>query len=197
MNSIYRSILARSLMTGVASLAFTMMGPAGVRAEIVIVQGDDGARAAIPVCPAATESRWQPTRAACTRLPPHSIRLRRPAEWRPRRQWRTVQTAATAAVAERQLRRRATAIISRARRKRTPILLAASGGARRHLGYTAVGDGGNGGAGGAATVATSDTRERQTAVPSPATRPRKVAREATEEERLFGGQWRQRAATRG
>src|ERR1700733_7208220 len=43
MNSIYRSILARSLMTGVASLAFTMMGTAGVRAETVIVQGDDGA----------------------------------------------------------------------------------------------------------------------------------------------------------
>ena len=43
MNSVYRSILARSLMTGVASLAVMAMGPAGVRAEIVIVQGDDGA----------------------------------------------------------------------------------------------------------------------------------------------------------
>ena len=43
MNSIHRSILARSLMTGVASLAFMMMGAAGVRAEIVTVQGDDGA----------------------------------------------------------------------------------------------------------------------------------------------------------
>jgi hypothetical protein len=42
MNSIYRSILARSLMTGVASLAFMTMGAAGVRAEIVTVQGDDG-----------------------------------------------------------------------------------------------------------------------------------------------------------
>ena len=38
-----RSILARSLMTGAASLAFMMMGPAGVRADIVIVQGDDAA----------------------------------------------------------------------------------------------------------------------------------------------------------
>jgi hypothetical protein len=43
MNSIYRSILARSLMTGVASLAFMMMGATGVRAEIVTVQGDNGA----------------------------------------------------------------------------------------------------------------------------------------------------------
>ena len=42
MNSIYRSILARSLMTGVALLAVMTMGPAGVRAETVIVQGDDG-----------------------------------------------------------------------------------------------------------------------------------------------------------
>jgi hypothetical protein len=42
MNSIYRSILARSLMTGVASLAFTIMGAGVVRADIVIVQGDDG-----------------------------------------------------------------------------------------------------------------------------------------------------------
>ena len=41
--TINRSILARSLMTGAASLAFMMMGPAGVRADIVIVQGDDGA----------------------------------------------------------------------------------------------------------------------------------------------------------
>ena len=45
MNSIYRSILARSLMTGVASLAM-LMAPAGVRADIVIVQGDDGAAGA-------------------------------------------------------------------------------------------------------------------------------------------------------
>src|SRR5580704_15389253 len=37
-----RSILARSLMTGVASLAFMVMGAAQVRADIVTVQGDDG-----------------------------------------------------------------------------------------------------------------------------------------------------------
>jgi hypothetical protein len=43
MNSISRSIFARSLMTGAASLAVMTMGAAGVRAEIVIVQGDDGA----------------------------------------------------------------------------------------------------------------------------------------------------------
>jgi hypothetical protein len=41
-----RSILARSLMTGVASLAFMMAGAAGARADIVTVQGDDGANGA-------------------------------------------------------------------------------------------------------------------------------------------------------
>jgi hypothetical protein len=51
MNSIYRSILARSLMTGAASLAIVTMGPAEVRAEIVIVQGDDGAAGADGVNP--------------------------------------------------------------------------------------------------------------------------------------------------
>jgi hypothetical protein len=51
MNSIHRSVLARSLMTGVASLAFMMMGAAGVRAEIVNVQGDDGAAGADGVNP--------------------------------------------------------------------------------------------------------------------------------------------------
>ena len=43
MNLIHRSILARSLMTGVASLAFVVMAPAMIRAEIVTVQGTDGA----------------------------------------------------------------------------------------------------------------------------------------------------------
>jgi hypothetical protein len=43
MNSIHRSILVRSLMTGAASLAFVVMAPAWVRAETVLVQGDDGA----------------------------------------------------------------------------------------------------------------------------------------------------------
>jgi hypothetical protein len=43
MNSISRSILARSLMTGAASLAFVVLAPAIVRAETVIVQGTDGA----------------------------------------------------------------------------------------------------------------------------------------------------------
>jgi hypothetical protein len=42
MDSISRSILARSLMAGVASLAFTTMSAAPVRAETVFVQGDDG-----------------------------------------------------------------------------------------------------------------------------------------------------------
>ena len=50
-NSIYRSILARSLMTGAASLAFVLMAPAMVRAETVIVQGDDGAAGADGVNP--------------------------------------------------------------------------------------------------------------------------------------------------
>jgi hypothetical protein len=44
MNSISRSILARSLVTGAASLAFMMMGPAVVRAQTVI--GADGANGA-------------------------------------------------------------------------------------------------------------------------------------------------------
>ena len=49
--SMDRSILARSLMTGVASLAIMMMSAAGVRADIVIVQGDDGAAGADGVNP--------------------------------------------------------------------------------------------------------------------------------------------------
>ena len=46
MKSIHRSILTRALMTGVASLAFVMVSAGGVRAEIVTVQGDDGAAGA-------------------------------------------------------------------------------------------------------------------------------------------------------
>jgi hypothetical protein len=46
MRSIHRSILTRALMTGVASLAFVMVSAAGARAEIVTVQGDDGAAGA-------------------------------------------------------------------------------------------------------------------------------------------------------
>jgi hypothetical protein len=44
MNSIHRSIFARALMTGAASLVL-MFGTAGVRAEIVTAQGADGANA--------------------------------------------------------------------------------------------------------------------------------------------------------
>jgi hypothetical protein len=43
MKSFDRSSLARALMTGVASLAFMMVSAGGVRAEIVTVQGEDGA----------------------------------------------------------------------------------------------------------------------------------------------------------
>jgi hypothetical protein len=43
MKSIHRSNLKRALMAGAASLAFALMGAAGVRADIVSVQGDDGA----------------------------------------------------------------------------------------------------------------------------------------------------------
>ena len=43
MKSTHRSVLTRALMTGVASLAFVMMSAGGVRAEIVTVQGDNGA----------------------------------------------------------------------------------------------------------------------------------------------------------
>ena len=51
MKSIHCSILTRALMTGVASLAFVMARAAGVRAEIVTVQGDDGAAGADGVNP--------------------------------------------------------------------------------------------------------------------------------------------------
>ena len=51
MKSIHRSILTRALMTGVASLAFVMVSAGGVRAEIVTVQGDDGAAGANGVNP--------------------------------------------------------------------------------------------------------------------------------------------------
>ena len=51
MKSIHRSILTRTLMTGVASLAFAMVSAGGVRAEIVIVQGDDSAAGADGVNP--------------------------------------------------------------------------------------------------------------------------------------------------
>ena len=43
MNLISRSILARSLMAGAASLALMTASAAGLRAEIVTVQGADGA----------------------------------------------------------------------------------------------------------------------------------------------------------
>jgi hypothetical protein len=46
MKSIHRSILMRALMTGVASLAFMMMGAGAVRAETVLVQGANGANGA-------------------------------------------------------------------------------------------------------------------------------------------------------
>jgi hypothetical protein len=51
MKAIHRSILAQALMTSAASLALMMMGAAGVRAEIVTVQGDDGAAGADGVNP--------------------------------------------------------------------------------------------------------------------------------------------------
>jgi hypothetical protein len=51
MKSIHRSNLTRALMAGVALLAFMMMGAAGVRAETVTVQGDDGAAGADGVNP--------------------------------------------------------------------------------------------------------------------------------------------------
>ena len=46
MKSIHRSILTRLLMTGVASLDFAMVSAGVVRAELVTVQGDDGAAGA-------------------------------------------------------------------------------------------------------------------------------------------------------
>ena len=76
-----RSILARSLMAVAASLAFMMMGAAGVRADIVIVQGDNGAAGADGVNPgdpglpggdgesvSADAGSAQPTRASAIAL---------------------------------------------------------------------------------------------------------------------------------
>ena len=133
MNSIYRSILARSVMTGAASLAFMMMGPAWVRAETVIVQGGDGAAGADgvnlgdPGLPAATESRWPPTQAAHTRSLPHSIHQRRPPEMGAKAAMAQAATAcsacpvATVAMAALRVRWRRR-LSSPARRKRAPIL---------------------------------------------------------------------------
>jgi hypothetical protein len=67
MKSFHRSILTRALMTGVASLAFLMVSAGGVRAEIVTVQGDDGAAGADgvnpgdPGLPGGDGGRCQPT----------------------------------------------------------------------------------------------------------------------------------------
>src|ERR1700735_1340675 len=51
MKSIHRSILTRALMTGVATLAFVMVGVGGVAAEIVTVQADAGPAGANGVNP--------------------------------------------------------------------------------------------------------------------------------------------------
>ncbi|MGH6798875.1 MAG: hypothetical protein ACREDI_10910, partial [Roseiarcus sp.] len=51
MKSIYRSILARLLQTTALSLALMTASTAGLRAEIVIVQGADGAAGADGVNP--------------------------------------------------------------------------------------------------------------------------------------------------
>ena len=51
MKSYSRSILARSLMAGAASLAFVAMAPGVGRAETVTVQGDAGAAGADGVNP--------------------------------------------------------------------------------------------------------------------------------------------------
>ena len=51
MKPIYCSILTRALMMGVASLAVMMATAAGARADIVTVQGDDGAAGADGVNP--------------------------------------------------------------------------------------------------------------------------------------------------
>ena len=46
MKPIHCSILTRALMMGIASLAVMMATAAGARADIVTVQGDDGAAGA-------------------------------------------------------------------------------------------------------------------------------------------------------
>ncbi|HWY84759.1 MAG TPA: hypothetical protein VNY10_22960 [Roseiarcus sp.] len=70
MKSIHRSVLTPALMTGMASLVFMTFGAAGVRAESVIVEGEDGANDATAVDsgenggPVVTESPWPPPQAA-------------------------------------------------------------------------------------------------------------------------------------
>src|SRR6202453_3346676 len=51
MQAIHRSILAQALMASAASLVLMTLGAAGVRAEIVTVQRDDGAAGADGVNP--------------------------------------------------------------------------------------------------------------------------------------------------
>ena len=176
MKPIHHSILAWSLMTGAASLAFMMMGAAGVRADIVIVQGDNGS-AGDPGLPggdgesvAADAGSVHPV----TVPPEQGHRDRR--KWRPRRQcerfkWR-----------QRRQRRSGNRDGGDGRRSGSATADADSFGGAGGAG----GIGGNGASARAPKAARAATRPRratrrtETVAPSPAARPRKAATGATE-----------------
>jgi hypothetical protein len=52
MNSFYRSVLAGSLLGGVSLSGFAMLSVDRVHAEVVVVEGDDGAAGANGINPA-------------------------------------------------------------------------------------------------------------------------------------------------
>jgi hypothetical protein len=121
MKSISRSILARSLMTGAASLALMTMDSAVVRAETVIVQGDDGVPSGEGESVAANAGDVHPITTPLNKATatggnggPGPPRLRRAA------------TVATAAEAARPLQPRPQRL-SPARRKRTLNLTGVAG----------------------------------------------------------------------
>jgi hypothetical protein len=132
MNSFSRSILAPSLMTGAASLAFVMLGATGVRAEIVTVQGDDGMSGPDGVnpgddgMPGVDGEPSPPPQAACSQSPRPSIEQRLPAEMAALAATATRrETAAMGGAAERQLRRRRRPLYP-ALREQTPLPPAAT-----------------------------------------------------------------------
>ena len=107
MKSISRSIFARSLMTGAASLALVMASAAVVRAETVTVQGDDGAGRERHPRPAWRRRRrvgGRQRRQRYTRSPTRSTKRRRPAGLAAK--GTKIIRKPPAAMAERQLRRR-------------------------------------------------------------------------------------------
>jgi len=184
MNSISRSILARSLMTGAASLGFVMMSAAGVRAETVIVQGDEGAAGADgvnsgdPGMSGDDGSRWLPRRAACSRLLRPSIKRRQPEEMAARsaRAQRPARGAMAAMAAPpTRLRRRQSSPV---RRKRTPTLMVETAARAARAAQTAYSYPDL--AAPAASRQRGVPRQARAAVQAPVAPPRKAGQEATQ-----------------